>query len=523
MSNKHYDVVVLGRSVGAMALAALLARRDFRVLVLGQGSRPSTYEFRGHPLRRRAFTLLSAASPAFRRIFTELAQSQVLRRRMVALDPMMSVLLPGRRFEVPPDLEIFQREADREFGEVRRVIDELYTELTRVNAAADTAFDKDLCWPPGTFWERRETNATATSLPHVRGNTRDILGDFPPNHPYAVLVTQTALFASHLAPSTRPIPPFALARLHGAWTRGVFAIPGGEDELTQFLAERITSLGGMVALDERAVALNVNPRGVHQLLLDGQLSSAGALYVVTDDTGESLAQLAQGKGLHRNAQRDWPLVSGRSARFVVSLVVHTAALPEPLGPEAFVFTRMPGAPPDPLSPVIHLQRFDKLVVKDSQESAPETTLLVAEILIPQPTNIAVTELRELVVGAVLAQFPFLQDHLVIVDSPHDGLPVWVYEQHQRVLVDRIETKGGLRTAEPMPTLVTVDPPGYLGIGGEPLRGPIPNTFLVGKSVLPALGQEGELLAAWGVARIITRSDKRRQRMRRDMWSRIEFG
>jgi hypothetical protein len=42
-------------------------------------------------------------------------------------------------------------------------------------------------------------------------------------------------------------------------------------------------------------------------------------------------------------------------------------------------------------------------------------------------------------------------------------------------------------------------------------------------VLPCLGQEGELLAAWGVARIITGSDNRRARMRRDMWSRIEFG
>ena len=33
MSEKHYDVVVLGRSLGALVTAAILSRRDFRVLV----------------------------------------------------------------------------------------------------------------------------------------------------------------------------------------------------------------------------------------------------------------------------------------------------------------------------------------------------------------------------------------------------------------------------------------------------------------------------------------------------------
>jgi hypothetical protein len=31
------------------------------------------------------------------------------------------------------------------------------------------------------------------------------------------------------------------------------------------------------------------------------------------------------------------------------------------------------------------------------------------------------------------------------------------------------------------------------------------------------------LAAWGAARMVTRTDKRRERMRREMWSKIELG
>jgi hypothetical protein len=71
--------------------------------------------------------------------------------------------------------------------------------------------------------------------------------------------------------------------------------------------------------------------------------------------------------------------------------------------------------------------------------------------------------------------------------------------------------------------VEVDPPGYLGLSGEPIRGPIERTLLVGRTVLPALGQEGQLLAAWGAARLVTRTDRRRERMRRDMWSKVEIG
>ena len=73
----------------------------------------------------------------------------------------------------------------------------------------------------------------------------------------------------------------------------------------------------------------------------------------------------------------------------------------------------------------------------------------------------------------------------------------------------------------MERLWTVDPSGYLDVAGEPVRGPIPNTYLVGKTVLPALGQEGELIAALSAARIITRKDRARQRMRQKMWSKID--
>jgi hypothetical protein len=70
---------------------------------------------------------------------------------------------------------------------------------------------------------------------------------------------------------------------------------------------------------------------------------------------------------------------------------------------------------------------------------------------------------------------------------------------------------------------SVEPTGYLGLAAEPCVGPIPGSYLVGKTTLPALGQEGELLAAWSVAKMLTRKDSVRQRRRRQLWTKIETG
>lgn len=527
--SRHYDVVVLGRSIGALVTAALLARRDFTVLLVGQGERPCGYRFGKYALRRRAFTLLAASSPAWSRVVVELAQSQTWRRRAQPCSPMLQVLAPRRRVDFPPDVALLAREIEREMPELRRLVDDLYAELSRVNAVADETFGQDCVWPPGTFWERRETNKHAAALPFVRAEPdADILAEFPRAHLFRQIVTQSVLFASDFA--TLP-PPFAVARLHGAWTRGVLSLTGGEDELEDFLLERIESYGGRAALADRVDALVLRRGAVAGARLDGDSNPTGASFVVSDGYGEGLAELTSGEGIHRRAQREWPRISSHVGRFVASIVVRKEGLPAPLGREVFVlpsdasaasrkgpYHAMRGsrAPGRPFGPVVHLQRCGPC-------SGPDDELLVAEILLDTPGPLPITSARTEIVRALVAELPFLERHLVLVDSPHDGLPLWLFEDGRRRDVDRTELTGAIRRPEPMIRKVAIDPPGYLGLGGEPIRGPIERTLLVGRSVLPALGQEGQLLAAWGAARLITRTDRRKERMRRDMWSKIEIG
>jgi hypothetical protein len=517
MTSRHYDVVVLGRTLGALSAAALLARRDFRVLVVGQAQRPPSYRFENRTLRRRAFTFLGASCPAWRRLLHELAQTQSFKRKVRSLDPMFAVLGDGFRLEVPPSLELFAREIDREFPEVRQVVDEMYSTFATVNAVADTAFERDAVWPPGTFWERIETNRIAATLPLGESDAEAVLGKFPVGHPYRDVTMWPALFASDLAPFGSPLPSFALARLHGAWTRGVHALPRGEDDLEGFLIERILAHGGECRLDARATSVVVRGRGVSGIVEDGHDIPTSADSVIVDMPGEELAELARGEGITKSAERDWPRVTALAGRFVVSLVVKTKGLPEPLAEESLVMPKKVSRP-DPRRLVVRLQRSDR-----HDPDHPDETLLVAEALVPKRGSLTLLEARQSILGTLSEQLPFLDENLVLVDSPHDGLPLYDHTSGVRREIDRIHLTESAPTPEPMQRLWSSEPPGFLRLAGEPIRGPIQGTFLVGTTVLPALGQEGQLIAALGAARLITKKDGSRQKMRREMWTKIETG
>jgi glycine/D-amino acid oxidase-like deaminating enzyme len=514
--SKHYDVAILGAGIGALTTAALLARRSWRVIVLGQGWRPPVYVYDGIALARRPFTFLAGSSPAWGRVLGELAQSQTFRRRVSPLDPMFQVLAPKLRLDVPPDVQRFAKEIDRAYPEVRRVVDELYEELARANAAADAAFEKDLVWPPGSFWERRETMRAATLLPRFDGmRTGSLLAEFPREHDYRMIVEVPACFASHSV----DLPEFAVARLHGAWTRGVVRLARGEEELVDFLVERVRAHGGEARLGEHAVRIAHKRGRAVGVVLDGDDEPTGVGFVVTDHTTRALLDLATDFDAPRRALASLPRLVPTEWRFVLSIVARDEGLPAPLADEAFLLPSWPNPAHDRSTPLVHLQR------RREPCGVAGATLLVAEALFSEGSSVPVSLAREAVLRAIESLLPFVERHYVVVDSPHDARPLWDYRSGARIEVDRaaLRASGGSLDAEPMVPRWHVEPPIFHGLGAEPIRTPLGGAFVVGPSALPALGLEGELLAAWSAARMITRTDRRREKMRREMWSKIELG
>jgi hypothetical protein len=275
----------------------------------------------------------------------------------------------------------------------------------------------------------------------------------------------------------------------------------------------------VLELNRRATSL-VTRRGVAiGVLEDGEEAITGAGAVLSDQSGEALAALSGGEGVTKSARDDWPRLNAEAGRFVVSLVVNTRGLPGPLSKEAFVVPTERKRK-DPRHPTVHLQRFEASAFSERKQAKDET-LLVAEAILPTRGPLTLLEAREAVLGTLRDALPFLDEHLLIVDSAHDGLPLYDHRSGTRREIDRVHLRGTTPSAEPMERLWKVEPTGYLEVAGEPIRGPIPHTYLVGKTVLPGLGQEGELMAAFGAARLITRKDGARQKMRRQMWRKIE--
>jgi hypothetical protein len=430
---------------------------------------------------------------------------------------MLQFLAPRLRLSISPSAALLGREIDREFPEVRRVVDELYAELARSNAAADRAFDADVVWPPGTFWERRESARVLAALPYHDDDERDLYADFPRDHPYRTIGDVPVTFATDLAFSRSAL---SRARLYGAWTNHLAELVRGEADLVDFLVDRVHAHGGEAHLAGRAthlVARYGRATGVH---VDGDDEPTGVQFVVTDMASAELLDVSSDYRPSRRALDARPRTVRAGERFVTSLLVRDEGLPEALGSECFLLSA-----PGSRAPIVHLQRAAL------PNPVPGMTLLVAETLLGSSRRLERDDLRQVraeVVAAVEASLPYIERHYVLIDSPHDGMPLWDYRSGKRALVARplVRPGGGTIEAEAMTPLLHVEgpPPSALpSIAGEPLRFPLGGTFGVGRSILPGLGQEGELLAAWSVARVITRTDRRKERMRREMWSKVELG
>jgi hypothetical protein len=119
-------------------------------------------------------------------------------------------------------------------------------------------------------------------------------------------------------------------------------------------------------------------------------------------------------------------------------------------------------------------------------------------------------------AAVRELLPFLEQHLQLVDSPHDGLPP------EGELASSLGPQPARRSPSSMPAVHSFPALSELGLCALPIRTPIRRLLLCNSQVVPGLGSEGQLMAACSVARVITWADRGRSWMRRRLWAKVEM-
>jgi hypothetical protein len=424
--------------------------------------------------------------PGASRVGDELNLGQMLRKRLPAHRPPFQVVLPRARIDVG-DAETFGREAAREFADVKPAVDSYLRGAQAIDGALDDLLGLDSPFPPQGFWERREA---ARLMPALR-KLQDPRTGTPENHAFRSFAGAVAHFAADAAGDT--LSPTLQARLCSNWRRGTFRVPGGRAGLAEVFLDKSGGSAAEMQPTLRVGRLAIQRGKVTGVIAEGREEALGCEHLIVGTRPERLlALLGEGRPARRFAQAlaATPVV-GR--RFTVNLILPAASLPEGMS-TLVIAAEEPGDTRAPL-----------LLMAAEPDEQERVVLTVGTQVAAQN---GVSQMREAVVRRLADVVPFFDRHLLLCHSPHDGLPA----------------SGPLAADLEPPAAVEMTPIYAIhdtthGIVGLPYKTGLKNAYYAGRASLPGLGVEGELEAAWSVARILSKKRRAPDPFRR----RVLFG
>jgi hypothetical protein len=497
LDTSYFDVVVCGADLAGLVTAALLGRRGLRVLVCGLDRVPATFTAGCYTLAREPGLLPPPDSEPVARILRELNYVQIVRQRAPALQPAFQLVFPHHRLDFGP-AEVVARELARELPGDAQAVTQALSRLQEASATLEPLLGSDLTLPPDGFWERREVARVEGRLP---APTADLLAPLPTYHPIRAGLTALAALTSGFAPMD--LNAVVQARAYDLARRGTFRLDGGLAALRTLFLDRIASSSGevrdkltpveIVQKRGRVTGLRVRPRdetiGLDHLVWAGPIS--GLIPLCDDKSGRKLRDVASA-------------LRPACYRYTLCLLVRPEAIPLGMGPRLFAVR-------DPSQPLLEDNAI--AITLGAEDRQREQVPIWVDCLVPAAAAagegyLAVlrARLRERL-GRLL---PFFDRHLLVLASPHDGLPPELSPEEPS-----IEPPAPV-PATPMTPALTSDLPRALAVAGAPHATGIKNLTLASAENLPGLGREGELVSAWGAARLIAGSQPKREANRREI-------
>lgn len=510
MTARYYDVVFLGVRAESLLTGALLAKRGFRVLLLGQGELPPTYTAGTRVLPRRPSTFVASHSPLAKRVMAELAIQQAVRRRAKATDPAFQVVLPSIRYEHALDDAALERERIREFPAVKRAIEGFQRRCERHAGDFDRIIERELVWPPETFFERRElARASAHQVFDREGEGPDLLAELPEQHPFRTVLSAVVRGAPDYDPDHAV--GLSVSRSYWAWCHAA-GVEGGAAWLNEALIEKIRTYSGEVRMQESADHIVVRRGSVVGVRLAGSGDEIGCGFVAHARPVSSLLPLLPDRSRLSELFERLGEPTPRWFRYTLNVCVRAEGVPRGMARDLFLVrdpTRKLGA-----------ENYLRVEVGDPEKDGTRT--LCIETLLPrrgaEEVQGYVQSMRERVLDSLRTLMPFVDRHVVFIDSPHDG------RDPEDVVENRMlpSTEPWTRGAATMEALYGFPVRGALGICGLPVRTPVRQLLLCNNQIVPGLGAEGAFVTASSVARVVARKDRRKDWMRRGLWTKVEI-
>ena len=484
-----------GSDLAGLVAAALLGRRGKRVLLCGLGATPPSFTAGGHTLWRQPGILPPPESESVARVLRELNYVQIVRQRAPALQPGFQLVLPGARLDFRSPDDVVERELAREWGaaEARMVLAGL-ARLRATSATLDPLLGSDVTLPPDGFWERREVARIESKLPPPE---TDLLAPLPPEHPVragmAALVGLTTGAAAAGAGAT------ALARAFDGARRGLHRMDGGLEGLRRLFLERMASSSGEIRERTTPVELVFRRGRVAGLRVRPREETIGLDHLVWAGPVAALLPLSADKALRR-LRESAAAAPPALHRYTLCLLVRPDALPEGMGPRVFAVR-------EPARPLVEDNALcitvGETAVVDREPQVPiwVDCHLTAAAIARGASHLSAVRAR--VRDHLARVMPFFDRHLLVLASPHDGLPAELPGQ---------TASASAVPATPMPALLGGgdEPRALAGLAGFPNATGVKNLILASGETLPGLGVEGELISGWSASRMIAGAQPRRE-------------
>ena len=504
MPTSFYDVIVLGTHLEPLLCAALLAREGLRVLVLGQGATDPSYTVADVELEPYGLTITGAQSPIVQNTLDELALRQDVRQRMVDRPNVFQLLLPEHRINVYSETDKWLAELARELPNVKHQASDITRSLGEVRGELDAVVGRGLVWPSETFRERQQFSLATTVQRYDRqGQGWTSWNQLAVGHPLrtafeAVLPHVSGLLPAQHSDATR-------ARLHGHVLCGVTELTGGWTWFREALFTRIRSWGSDVRPRDRATSIRHEGRHGHTIQIARTDEEIGCSQIAHGTTIGELSQLLPERAPMSAMFERVGEPRSRAYRCTVHVLLDRRGVPKALEPLSLLCTSATD------SDEAFLLRYRDV---DEDRALLSASRLIEEHRINTGSS-PLRFVREEALDAIRSVVPFLDDHTIWIDSPHDGLPPHAIRRDTELPCSDPWTRGPhtMRAVYGYPTRRA------LGVCALPTRTPVRGVFLCNEQVAPGLGFEGSFLAATSVTRIIGSQYHRQDWLRRGPWAR----
>lgn len=479
MPSSSYDAVILGDGLSSLITAALCARRGLRTLHVTPEEYQERYSIGPHRLPMEPMLWPNRMAWAGERVLKELSIELALRRKLREPRIAAQVVAPDLRFDLGDSMaKELAREVGAERGE--QWANE-WQALADVGRAFDPVMTTDQIFPQSGFFHRELVRTVEKAGGDAEQAWRSSSGSATLA---AVARALAVLWTRHPDP-----PPLAIARALDACRGGVLPLRGDGDALRELVLEKLAAAGGEARLG-KVRELHVSWGKISGVTIGNEEIGAGQ--VIAAIPPREVAALLGKKAPKKLVEQAESKIVGY--RYSFNIVLDAAGVPDAMAPTVFVLDD-PSKPP-------HNDNAFSIHCGETDDAGRVVVTLAALVATSGPLDdeaqlARARQLRVQLLTKLDDVMPFYDHHVVVGHSPYDGLPP--------------SAPGGRGVHEApkgMPLKmrpVLAGEPGAVdstaGTAALAYSSSIKNLTFAGAQILPMLGLEGELAAAWSAAKI----------------------